>query len=158
MNCCQCEPMVALNAEGHRLVKILKILFFCYLALIVAKIVIGDFNGALSNVISMIILLLAFLQCNYLICGFLIFFSCFNLFYSLVFIGLRIQNNTAGIPDRFTSSGLYISGIIIAVVSIGFYITLIYYAFKSYKEFKALLFNSGGYSIYIYNCRQCANE
>lgn len=150
MNCCQCDPIVKLSAEAERLIKILKILFFLYLFIIIIKLIVGDFNSAVNNIIAMIILVVLFLQANFMFAGFLIFFTLFNIMYALIFLGLRIQNRVAHIPDRYTYSSFYIPSIVVSVISLVFYIFLTYYTFLAYREFKALYFD------YSY-CKICLN-
>ncbi len=142
---CQCNPVIQLNSEGLRLSKILKILFFIYLILIIGKCVLGDFKGALTGIILCVFLIITFLSCYYLFASYCIFFAIFNLFFSMVFIALRLQNKMAGLKDKYLTQGLYAAAMILEFVCLVYYFFLIYYCFQSYKEFKAISVNGGGY-------------
>ena len=141
---CQCEPIVRLSVEGTRFRKILQILFFVYLIFLVGKIVVMEYQGLLTNILAILILLFAFIMCHYLLTGITIFFVIFSLFYSLIFIGLRIQSKVAKIPDKYAATAFYTAGIIVVGLSIFFYFVLTCYLFQAYKEFKALYFEGSG--------------
>jgi hypothetical protein len=143
---CQCEPVITLSPKARSLIKCLQILFFVYFLVLLSQLIFLNFNGAMSSVITMLVLVMTFLMCHFLLAGFVIFLVFFNLFYSLIFIGLRIQNKIAGLHDKYFKNELYIALIIIESLSIVFFIILIYYAFQAYREFKALYFSGGGYS------------
>jgi hypothetical protein len=147
MNCCDCRPIVKLNEEGFRLRKALQILFFLYISVIIGKIIVRDYDAILSNIICAFLLILAFLQANFLYSAILIFFAVANLFYALVFLGLRIQNRVESIPDHFTdNNALYWFAVVFTMVSVVFFFFLIYYCFQAYKVFK-YLYTTYGYSI-----------
>lgn len=139
---CTCEPVIRLNEKGNQLVKTLKILLFFYILLIAAKIVVRDWDTIINDFIGILILLVTFLQCHYLYSAFLIWFTIFNSFYCVIFIGQRIQNLVLKLSDRFAT--IYTPSFIVSGMSLIFYIVLIYYAFQAYKEFKALYFNHEG--------------
>jgi hypothetical protein len=146
MNCCDCRPIIKLNEEGFRLRKALQVLFFLYMAVILGKIIARDWDAILSNVICSFLLILAFLQANFLYTALLIFFSVANLFYALVFLGLRIQNRVNHIPDSFSNNdGLYWFAVVFTMLSAIFFVFLIYYTFQAYKVFK-YLYVTYGYS------------
>lgn len=143
---CQCNPVIRLTEEGNRLKLILKIMFFIYIFFVVAKIFLFDLQGALSDLINVLILILSFLVCHYMLVSlllFMVFFSCFN---NLVFLGLRIQNKIKNLPDTYISKGIYTHVVIVQSLEFIFYIFLIYYAFQTYKEFKAIYLSNDGYS------------
>jgi hypothetical protein len=151
MNCCDCRPIVKLNEEGFRLRHILQVLFFLYMAVIIGKIIARDWDAILSNVICSFLLIISFLQANFLYTALLIFFSTANLFYALVFLGLRIQNKVSSIPDAFTDNvPLYWFAVIFTILSVVFFFFLIYYTFQAYKVFK-YLYTTYGYSKDSYN-------
>lgn len=140
MNCCSCEPIVKLNPEGLKLVFILKILFYIFLVLTILQFFFIDFSGAINSIIALLVLFLLFNQANYMFAGLLMVFVTFSLFYASIFIGLRIQNRILGLKDVYTEEGRYIAVLVIYSLSFIFYIVLIFYSFKAYKEFKALLY------------------
>lgn len=142
---CQCEPIIRLTPEGERLNKILKVLFFVYLILIILKGVSGDFSGLFSDILVLLLLLITFLQCNYFFAGLLIFFLLFDVIHCLMFIGLRIQNKVVGLKDKYLELGFYTFALVVQCISLVFYIVLIVFSFKSYKEFKAISKGFGGY-------------
>ena len=141
-----CQPIIHLNQEGHRLTKIMKILFFIYLFIIVGKIILKDYKGALTDFLCILILLTTFMCCHFILAAFLIFMVILSLFYSIIFLGLRVQNKLANLNDVYLKDDVsYVSVIVIQGLSLIFYIFLIYYSFQSYKEYKAILVNGGGY-------------
>jgi len=141
-----CQPIILLNQEGLRLTKILKIFFFIYLFILVGKIILKDYNGAFTDLICILILMTTFLCCHFILSAFLIFMVIYSLFFSLVFLGLRIQNRVAGLKDVYLKDDLsYYSIIVIQGLTLIFYSCLIYYSFQSYKEYKAIFMNGGGY-------------
>jgi hypothetical protein len=142
---CQCNPVITLTSEGARLAKILKVLFFLCIFLIVAKLVLGDLHGGLSGLILCAFIVITFLSCHYLFAGYTIFFAIFSLFYTIVFIGLRVQNKMAGLKDKFLMNNIYTFLLVVEVLSFFYYFVLIYYSFQSYREFKAIYLNGGGY-------------
>lgn len=144
MSFCDCKPIIKLNEDGYRLRKNLQILFFVYLAVIMGKIIITDYDAILSNILCAFMAILAFLQANFIYCAILIFFACANLFYSGIFLGLRIQNRVHDLPDHFTmNDGLYWFAVIFTILSIVFFCFLIYYSFQAFKTFKYLYITYG---------------
>lgn len=141
---CQCDPVIRLTPEAKRLVCILKTLFFIYVMLIFLEIVFGNYNEAFSGIMIVLLLLMTFMQCYFLMAGYLIFLAAFSAFYALIFIGQRAQNKIAGLPDRFLIHGFYIAVLVLECLMFIYYIILIYYSFQAYKEFKACLLGVGG--------------
>jgi hypothetical protein len=144
MNCCDCKRIVVLSTEGEYYTKCLKILFFIYIFVIIGKIIAQDYDSIISNIICIFLLIITFIQANFLFAGILIFFVCSNLFYTLIFLGLRIQNRSESIIDKFSGdNGLYWYAVIFSILSVIFFLCLIYYSFKAYKEYKYCYKNYG---------------
>ncbi len=144
MNCCDCRRIVVLSSDGEYYTKCLKILFFIYIFVLIGKIIAQDFDSIISNLICIFLLIITFLQANFIFAGILIFFICANLFYSLIFLGLRIQNRSSSIVDKFTGSeGLYWYAVIFSILSVIFFVVMIYYTFQAYKEYKYCYKNYG---------------
>lgn len=136
MFCNNCKPSVNLSSEGHRITKILQTLTYCFLFLIVLKLLFGDFNGFFNDILTLILLILTFIQTNYFMAGMLIFFLLFQSFYIFIFVGLILQDSILGmITIELNFSFFYL---IITLLSLVLYCALIYYTFEAYKEYKAL--------------------
>lgn len=148
---CKCTSVISLNEEGKKIVKTLQIFFFIYLFLIIGHLIFQLWNFALLGLFLMLFLLITFLQCYYLSAGILIVTTIYQIFESLVFLGLRIQNTFAKINDDFIIKGTSVPVSILMVICIIFYFFLIYYSFQAYKEFKAISKGAGpGYCNYKY--------
>ncbi len=145
---CNCNPVIPLSEKAMSINKCLKILFFFFLIVVVLQLVFQNFNNAFSSIITVIVFVLAFIMCHYLIAGFLIFMIMFDIYFSLTFIGLRIQNKVADLPDPFiTSKGMFIAILTIESAIILFLIFTIYHVFQAFKEFKAIHLGYDRYSI-----------
>lgn len=141
---CNCNPVIPLSEKAKSLVQCLKILFLILLAMIIIQIVIQNLSNGISSIISLMLLMATFLTCHFLFAGIFIFFEMFQIVYGLFFVGLRIQNKIMGFQDRYsTSDGLFITVIVIEILTIIYNVILIYYAFQAYKEFKALYLHRG---------------
>jgi len=141
---CNCQPVIQLSEKGKLIVGYLKIMFFIYLAIIVIQIVLQNVPYGLFSIIALFTLLATFLTCHFLFAGICIFILMFLSTIGLFFLGLRIQNKIAGIPDEYSSSNAnYIIVIIFQCGLLTFYGFLIYYLFQAYKEFKALYLHRG---------------
>jgi hypothetical protein len=90
------------------------------------------------------------MQCYYLTAGFLLFFVIFNIFNTLVFIGLRIQNKVTGLKDYYIVHNTFTAVVVVQSLALIFYFFLSYYGFQAYKEFKAIHTNGGGYCKMLY--------
>lgn len=144
MDCCSCEPVIVLNEEAKRLAGVLKLLFFIYIAIVIAVILVGDFSGFMLYVIIILFLMMTFLQARYQIAGFAIFLVLFGAFNNLVFLGLRIQNKVLSLDDLYTGkNGLFVASIVIVSIAFGMHIVLGVYLFKAYCEFKAISKSAG---------------
>lgn len=147
MDCCSCEPVIVLNQEGKRLAGILKILFFIYIVVTIAVILLGDFSGFMLYVIIILFLMMTFLQARYQIAGFCIFLALFGAFNNLIFLGLRAQNRLLSLEDIYTGkNGLFVTAVVLVSIAFGFHIVLAVYLFKAYCEFKAIS-KASGYGI-----------
>jgi hypothetical protein len=148
---CNCQPVIPLSEKGKSLQGCLRILFFVFLIFIIIQLVIQDFSNGFSSFITLIILVATFMMCHYLLAGILIFYTMFQILFSVFFIGLMIQNKIFGFRDRYSSSnGFYVTVMIVEVALIIFYVILIYYGFQAYKEFKALYFSREYGKIFIF--------
>lgn len=135
---CNCNSIIVMSAEAKRLSNILKAMFFGYIAIMICMVVIGSYSLILSYLLAMIVVLITAFQANYQFAGISFFFVFFNCFSSVIYILLRFQNATLGIKDIFfDNSGMYIAAMIIESIAILFHVTLMYYLFKAYCEFKA---------------------
>ncbi len=141
---CNCRPVVTLSEKGKSLVSCLRILFFIYMIVVILQIVIQNFSNGFTSIISLLLLLGTFLTCHFLITGIFIFLTMFQIVSSFFFVGLIIQNKILGLQDIYSASnGYFITVIVFEILMILFFLTLIYYAFQAYKEFKALYFHIG---------------
>lgn len=135
-NCCQ--KVIPLTTEGERLTKILMILFFIDLALMIVKIVFKRYDSLFSMLISLVLLLATFLMCHYYLAMFLVFFICFDAFYSLIFLAQRLQNWIVELSDIYVTDKFYKIAVWIEFAYFVFLIVLIIFVFKAYKEYKAI--------------------
>jgi hypothetical protein len=145
-----CKSVIPLTDECKRINNILKILFICNTVIVITKLILGDIKSLYSNLIVLLLFFSTFQICHFLLAGYLIFFMLFNLFYSIIFIGLRFQNKLSGVTELSDNNTLK-AFIVLEVLSSIIYVVSIIYSFKAYKEFKAISLNGGGYSKIIFN-------
>lgn len=138
MNCFSCSPIVILSPEGREVKQILEKLTYAYLALVVLRLLLGDFNSFFNELIIIWFLVLTFMQASYIMASITIFILLFDAFYTLIFVMLIIQDYLLGMLERFPLGFLVYFGINLLGLVIS--ITLVHYLFKGYKEFKALFF------------------
>ena len=136
MNQC-CQKVISLSPEGEKINKILMALFFIDIILIIVKIIFRWYDSLFSMIISLVLLLSTFLICHYLLAMFVVFFALFDVFYSIVFLSLRLQNWIAKLEDKYLSYGFYKVTVDIEFVYLVYNCVLIFFSFKAYREFKA---------------------
>lgn len=140
-----CQPIIALTNECRKINNVLKILFMLNTLIVITKLILGDTKSLFSNLIVLVLFFATFQMCHYILAGYLIFFMLFNLFYSVIFIGLRFQNKLADVTEVIQPN-LLKALTILEIISSIIYILSIIYSFKAYREFKAISLNGGGYS------------
>ena len=151
-NMCDCDPIIPLSEEAKKKSNVLKIMFFGYIVLLIALIATGELQSLFSFIIAMLLVLGAAFQANYQLCGLAVLFSFFNGFVSFLFLALRIQNAVLKIPEPFKEyKGLFVTVIIVHILSFIFHGLLIYFLFDAFKEFKAI-YKSNSYSK-LYNIK-----
>jgi hypothetical protein len=130
--------MVQLSDNGKRFTKILENLTYGYTILAVLKLFFGDFNNFLNDILTIIITILTFTQTNYFMASFLVLLTLFQSFILSMTIMLIIQNYLFSyLVINSLIEFLYLS---ILLASFILTITLVYYSFQAYKEYKALFF------------------
>jgi len=131
-----------LEAKGptpysQRLITILKLIAFIQLFLGCGKVFLNFFAG-MTDIISSLIIFYAALKLNFCLCSLYVLGDLANMIIIIATIGIYIQNNSqslfSGEPQRNT---FYI----MSGISIVFYIVAFYFAYESYREFKAIAFH-----------------
>ena len=135
-----CKKEINLTDEGEKLKKILIICFFIDLIFLFIRIFCGRFDGIFFTVIELLIFIMTFITCNYHTAAFLIFFTLFDIFYIILFLGQRLQNKIQKVDDTYLEKKIHKIGVFIEIFFLIFLIFLIYFSFKAYKEFKAIAF------------------
>ena len=135
-----CKKEINLTDEGEKLKKILIICFFIDLIFLFIRICCGRFDGIFFTVIELLIFIMTFITCNYHTAAFLIFFTLFDIFYIILFLGQRLQNKIQKVDDTYLEKKIHKIGVFIEIFFLIFLIFLIYFSFKAYKEFKAIAF------------------
>jgi len=138
MDCCgQCQPTFPQTKELLSYLFCLKIASLFLVLVGLSKIFISDYNGLLNDFIVLVVIVVIVLCLDYYMSALLIFLYIFNIFHSMIFVGLRIQNTSLKITDKFTSHKfLLIGGLIIQSISIVFYILMTVLTFYIYKEIR----------------------
>lgn len=139
---CSCNRVIQTTKEVERLSKILMILFVIDIVLVVVKIIFHQYESLFSFIISLILLFCSFSICHYLLCSFLLFFSLFDIFFSLVFLCQRIQNHFMKLNDIYLQDSFYKVAMYIEIANFVYLIVLCYFTFQAYKEFKAVMMGS----------------
>lgn len=138
MNCFSCRPVVQLSDEGRRLTKILQNLTYGYTFVAILKLFLGDFNNFLNDILTIIVTILTYSQTNYFMASFLVLLMLFQSFILSTALMLIIQNYLFSYV--VVNSYVQFLYIIILLASYILTITLVYYSFQAYREYKALFF------------------
>jgi hypothetical protein len=135
MFCLNCNPIVSLSPEGRHYVRVLKYLNYFYIIVTFFKLVLGDVNGFFNDFLTIFMLILTFMQANFVVAMIVIFILLMQTFYTLIFLLLILQNSYFGFVQINSLVATYL---FLVVVSLFLYILLTYYTFLAYREFKAL--------------------
>ena len=135
-----CKRAIVLTPKGEKYHNILVIFFFIDLVFLFIRIICGRYDGIFSTAIELLIFIMTFLTCHYIVAGFLVFFTLFDIFFIVLFLGQRLQNKLQKVTDTFLEKKIHKIGLYIEICFLVFLIILIYFAFKAYKEFKAIAF------------------
>ena len=135
-----CKRAIVLTPKGEKYHNILVLCFFIDLLFLFIRIICGRNDGIFSTVLELLIFIMTFLTCHYIVAGFLVFFTLFDIFFTILFLGQRLQNKIQNVNDTFLEKKIHKIGVFIEICFLIFLIILIYVAFKSYKEFKAIAF------------------
>ena len=139
-----CKRAIVLTPKGEKYHNILVIFFFIDLVFLFIRIICGRYDGIFSTAIELLIFIMTFLTCHYIVAGFLVFFTLFDIFFIILFLGQRLQNKLQKLTDTFLEKKIHKIGLYIEICFLVFLIILIYFAFKAYKEFKAIAFGQIG--------------
>jgi hypothetical protein len=136
MFCFSCRPIVQLSDEAKQISKCLENLTYFYLGTGLLKLLFGDYNSFLNDIVIILLTVLTFSGANYYIAAILVFMLIFQGFFTICAFALLIQNYYFGLI--MISS--WIQLIYISVISFSLILSLIilYYSFLAYKEYKAL--------------------
>jgi hypothetical protein len=135
---CSCKPIVNISERGRKVSKTLENLNYAYIILAFIKLLLGDFNSFINDLLTIFLLIMTFMQASFFMAGLLIFIVMFQTFYVLVFDLLILQNWYFNLMYiSFGVSGFYV---FIMYVSLVLNVTLIYFIFQAYKEYKALFY------------------
>ena len=142
-----CKRAIVLTPKGEKYHNILVLCFFIDLLFLFIRIICGRNDGIFSTVLELLIFIMTFLTCHYIVAGFLVFFTLFDIFFIILFLGQRLQNKMQKVTDTFLEKKIHKIGLFIEICFLIFLLLLIYFAFKAYKEFKAIAFGQidGGY-------------
>jgi len=111
MDCCgQCQPTFPQTKELLSYLFCLKIASLFLVLVGLSKIFISDYNGLLNDFIVLVVIVVIVLCLDYYMSALLIFLYIFNIFHSMIFVGLRIQNTSLKITDKFTSHKFLLIG------------------------------------------------
>ena len=96
-----CKRAIVLTPKGEKYHNILVIFFFIDLVFLFIRIICGRYDGIFSTAIELLIFIMTFLTCHYIVAGFLVFFTLFDIFFTLLFLGQRLQNKIQNVNDTF---------------------------------------------------------
>jgi len=124
------------TSYSQRLILILKVIAIVQLFLGTAKVFLNFFAG-MTDIISSLIIFFAAFRLNFCLCSLYVIGDLANVLIIAATIGIYIQNNNqslfSGEPHK---NAFYV----ISAISIVFYIVACYFAYESYREFKAISF------------------
>lgn len=135
--CLPCKQYVILSAQGEKYRKILLILLIIGIILLVLRIVFNISTSIFTSVIEILMLLGAYTMTHYVYCAYLTFFVLFDALYTVFFIIQRIQNKALHLHDKYLDEKFYKVAVYIQILFFIYCGFLIYFAFVSYREFKA---------------------
>ena len=141
--CLNCKPVINLTEKAKKYRKYLFILFFVEIVIMILKIIFQIFSVDFSILIELLILSLTIIICHYIFCAFLIFLTFFDLFSTVYFLGLRMQNKFLNIDDEIINK--HKMSIVVQIIYLFFCIILIIFAFFAYREFKAISYGEIDY-------------
>ena len=136
MQCLNCEPSISPSQEGKRLIELLRRLNYSFIFFILFKFLIGDSNGFLNDLLVVLLVYLTYKTIDYFKAAITIFLLIFQTIFYIASLMLIIQNSFFNIIDLRSAAGYLL--ILVIVISLLFYMALIYFLFLAYKEFKAI--------------------
>ena len=141
--CLNCKPVIPLTEKAKNYRKYLVILFFVDIVIMILKIIFQIFSVDFSILIELLILSLTIIICHYIFCAFLIFLTFFDLFSTIYFLSLRMQNKFLKLEDEIINK--HEMAIIVQIIYFIFCIILIIFTFFAYREFKAISYGELNY-------------
>lgn len=136
MNCFSCRPIVTVSDQAKKLRIHLEKLTYIYATLAIIKLLLGDFNNFLNDILTILMIVLTFIQANYFMAAILIFILLFQTFFLTVTVMLILQNYVFGMLEITSSIQYFYLLLIFATYIVN--LMLVYYTFKAYKEYRAL--------------------
>jgi len=135
------------NTNRNKNLFYLRILAGCIGGLAILKLILGDYNGFNSDLMTSLFIFLTTFCINPFLAGFLTISLLFSVIITSVFFALQIQNAIFDIPVPIQKNTLIFLYVINSLGMI-FYTFAIYYCYKFYSEsLYNPSFNSGGYSL-----------
>ncbi len=134
------------SGNNSKSILYLRILAGCIGALSILKLIVSDYNGFNSDLMTSLFIFLTTYCMNGFMAGFLVISLIFSAIITIVFFGLQLQNFLFDIPNIIPQNTL---SFLFVVHSLGliFYSFSIYYCYKFYSDCSSMnssAFNSGG--------------
>ena len=147
--CCPSEPLVNPSLKAKNYAVRLKILMFCEMVLSALFFTCKMWMPGIFELLSCWILFIAYKSFNFCMLIFYFILVMFNFFRIFVVVGIVIQLAIAGedasAKDKiFPMDGYAIYALVVYSMAILFYLIAMTYAFISYREFKALMYEQQG--------------
>lgn len=136
MFCLNCEPTISFTPEAKRLIKILRSLNYSFMFFLLLKLVMGDMNRLLNDIIVMLSVYLTYRTASYITAAITIFILLLQILSYFTILGLIIQNSYLDLIKIDSASGYLF--VFVIVISLFFYFAYLNFTFKAYKEFKAI--------------------
>ncbi len=136
MFCLSCRPIVKLSDEGKRISKHLETLTYTYILLAILKLLLGDFNNFLNDFLTVLMVVLTYVQANYFMASLLIFMLSFQAFFLMTGFLLILQNYYIGYLIIISFINYFYIFLILCTLIVN--ILLIHFSFLAYREYKAL--------------------
>lgn len=125
----------------------LRILAGCIGVLSILKLIVGDYNGFNSDLMTSLFIFMTTYCINGFLAGFLVISLLFSAIVTCVFFGLQLQNFFFDIPNTIPKNTL-IFLFVIQSLGLIFYSLSIYNCYKFYSDcMNSSAFNSAGYSL-----------